>query len=242
MTIYPAIDIKGGRCVRLTQGRADQETVYSENPSEVAVEFKRAGAEWVHVVDLDGAFTGESKNLSVVRMIAAVGLKIQLGGGMRSRLAVERALGIGATRVVIGTRAADSGDFIPEVVRLYGDRVAIGIDAKNGKVAVKGWVDTTAMDALALAEKMDGLGVSTLIYTDIGTDGMLTGPNLPAQEAMLKTVKCRVIASGGVSQQSDVSTLQALSKKYSNLDGVIIGKAIYEKRVDVAEALRQGKS
>lgn len=242
MTIYPAIDIKGGRCVRLTQGRADQETVYSENPAEVAAEFKKAGAEWVHVVDLDGAFTGESKNLSVVRMIAAVGLKIQLGGGMRSRLAVERALGIGATRIVIGTRAIDSGDFIPEVVRLYGDRVAVGIDAKNGNVAVKGWVDTTATGALALAKQMDQLGVATLIYTDIGTDGMLTGPNLPAQEAMLAAVRCKVIASGGVSEQSDVSALQRLSQRYPNMDGVIIGKAIYEKRVDVAEALRQAKS
>jgi len=241
MTIYPAIDIKGGRCVRLTQGRADQETVYSENPAEVAAEFKKAGAAWVHVVDLDGAFTGESKNLSVVRMIAAVGLKIQLGGGMRSRLAVERALGIGATRVVIGTRAAESEAFIAEVVRNYGDRVAVGIDAKNGQVAVKGWVDTTGTGALALAQRMDALGVRTLIYTDIGTDGMLTGPNLPAQEAMLNTVKCNVIASGGVSQQSDVSALQLLSKKYANLHGVIIGKAIYEKRVDVAEAIRQGK-
>ena len=242
MTIYPAIDIKGGRCVRLTQGRADQETVYSVNPSEVAAGFKKAGAEWVHVVDLDGAFTGESKNLLVVRMIAAVGLKIQLGGGLRTRLAVDRALGVGATRVVIGTRAADSEGFISEVVRHYGDRIAVGIDAKNGKVAVKGWVDTTALDALALARRMDALGVRTLIYTDIGTDGMLTGPNLPAQEAMLSAVKCKVIASGGVSQQTDVSALQLLSKKYSNLDGVIIGKAIYEKRVDIAEALRQAKA
>jgi phosphoribosylformimino-5-aminoimidazole carboxamide ribotide isomerase len=239
MIIYPAIDIKGGRCVRLTQGRADQETVYSENPAEVAAEFKKAGAQWVHVVDLDGAFSGESTNLSVVRAIAALGMKVQLGGGMRTRLAVERALGIGVTRVVIGTRAAESEQFVAELVRVFGERIAVGIDAKNGQVAVKGWVDTTGTSALGLAQRMDAIGVRTLIYTDIGTDGMLTGPNLGAQEAMLKTVKAGVIASGGVSQQSDVSALKDLGKRYANLDGVIIGKAIYEKRVDVAEALQQ---
>jgi phosphoribosylformimino-5-aminoimidazole carboxamide ribotide isomerase len=225
--------------VRLMQGRADQETVYSENPAEVAAQFKKAGASWVHVVDLDGAFSGESKNLNVVRAIAALGLKLQLGGGMRSRLAIERALGIGATRVVVGTRAAEDGEFVPEMVKVFGDRIAVGIDAKNGQVAVKGWVDTTGTGALALAKRMDDAGVQTLIYTDIGTDGMLTGPNLAAQEAMLNTVKCRVIASGGVSQQSDIDALNTLAKKHAHLDGVIVGKAIYEKRVDVAEALRQ---
>jgi phosphoribosylformimino-5-aminoimidazole carboxamide ribotide isomerase len=238
MIIYPAIDIKGGRCVRLLQGRADQETVYSENPAEVAAQFKKAGAEWVHVVDLDGAFTGESQNLSVVRAIAALGMKVELGGGLRTRLAVERALGIGATRVVVGTRAAESEAFVSELVKLFGDRIAVGIDAKNGQVAVKGWVDTTNTSALAMAKRMDELGVRTLIYTDISTDGMLTGPNLPAQEAMLSAVKCRVIASGGVSQQHDVDVLNALAKKHANLDGVIIGKAIYEKRVDLVQALK----
>ncbi|MDX2187445.1 MAG: 1-(5-phosphoribosyl)-5-[(5-phosphoribosylamino)methylideneamino]imidazole-4-carboxamide isomerase [Opitutaceae bacterium] len=237
MTIYPAIDIKGGRCVRLTQGRADQETVYSENPAEVAAQFKRAGAIWVHVVDLDGAFSGESKNLSVVRSIASLGLKVQLGGGMRNRLSVERALGIGATRVVLGTKAAESPDFVAELVKVFGEKIAVGIDAKNGKVAVKGWVDTTATSALDLAKRMDSLGVRTIIYTDIGTDGMLTGPNLAAQEAMLKNVSCGVIASGGVANQSDIPALAALGRGHANLDGVIIGKAIYEKRVDVAKAL-----
>src|SRR6185369_10441731 len=126
MTIYPAIDIKGGRCVRLTQGRADQETVYSENPAEVAAQFKKDGATWVHVVDLDGAFAGESKNLAEVRAIAALGLKVELGGGLRTPLAVERALGIGASRVVIGTRAAESEDFVKQLVQRFGDRVAVG--------------------------------------------------------------------------------------------------------------------
>lgn len=238
MTIYPAIDIKGGRCVRLTQGRADQETVYAENPADVAVQFKAAGAAWVHVVDLDGAFAGESKNLAAVQAIAALGMKVELGGGLRTREAVERALGLGVSRVVIGTKAAESEAFVAELVKAFGDRIAVGIDAKNGHVAVKGWVDTTATTALGMAQRMDALGVRTLIYTDISTDGMLTGPNIPAQEAMLKTVKCNVIASGGISRQADVGTIQALAKNYSNLDGVIIGKAIYEKRVDLVEALK----
>ncbi len=240
MNIYPAIDIKGGRCVRLTQGKADQETVYSANPADVAAEFRAAGSAWVHVVDLDGAFTGEPQNLGVVQQIAAHGMKVQLGGGMRTRAAVERALGMGVSRVVIGTRAAESESFIAERVAAFGDKIAVGIDAKNGQVAVKGWVSTTGTGALTLAARMSELGVSTIIYTDIGTDGMMTGPNLAAQEAMLKTVKSGVIASGGVSKPEDVVNLKALARRYTNLDGVIIGKAIYEKKVDVAEALKVG--
>jgi phosphoribosylformimino-5-aminoimidazole carboxamide ribotide isomerase len=237
MTIYPAIDIKGGRCVRLTQGRADQETVYAENPAEVAAGFKAAGSEWVHVVDLDGAFVGEPQNLAVVKNIVALGLKVQLGGGLRTRAAVDRALGSGISRVVIGTRAAESEAFVGELVQACGAKIAVGIDAKNGQVAVKGWVDTTGMGALVLARRMDELGVSTLIHTDIGTDGMLSGPNFPAQEAMFTAVKARVIASGGVSRREDVVQLAQLAQRYPNLDGVIVGKALYEKRVELGDLL-----
>jgi phosphoribosylformimino-5-aminoimidazole carboxamide ribotide isomerase len=237
MTIYPAIDIKGGRCVRLLQGRADQETVYAENPAEVAAQFQRDGSAWVHVVDLDGAFAGEPKNLSAVGAITAVGLKVQLGGGLRTRAAVERALGSGVSRVVIGTRAAESEKFVGELVAAFGERVAVGIDAKDGKVAVKGWVDTTSQGALALARRMGEFGVQTIIHTDIGTDGMLTGPNFSAQEAMLKDGKFRVIASGGVSRREDVEQLAQLARRYANLDGVIVGKALYEKRVNLPDLL-----
>jgi phosphoribosylformimino-5-aminoimidazole carboxamide ribotide isomerase len=239
MTIYPAIDIKGGCCVRLTQGRADQQTVYSKNPAGVAAQFKAAGAGWVHVVDLDGAFSGESQNLGVVREIIRAGMRVQLGGGVRTREAAERALGLGVTRVVVGTRAAESEDFVRELVTAFGERIAVGIDARNGLVAVKGWVATTGTSALTLAQRMDALGVKTLVYTDISTDGMLTGPNLAAQEAMLMAVKCRVIASGGVSRQEDVGLLGRLARRYANLDGVIIGKAIYEKRVDLVQAIAE---
>ena len=237
MTIYPAIDIKGGRCVRLTQGRADQETVYAENPAEVAAEFRRAGSAWVHVVDLDGAFAGEPRNLPAIAAIVALGLKVQLGGGLRTREAVERALASGVSRVVIGTRAAESEAFVGELVQHFGERVAVGIDAKNGQVAVKGWVATANLSALALAARMDALGVRTLIHTDIGTDGMLTGPNFAAQEAMLQAGKFNVIASGGVSRREDVVGLAELGRRHANLDGVIVGKALYEKRVELGDLL-----
>jgi phosphoribosylformimino-5-aminoimidazole carboxamide ribotide isomerase len=237
MTIYPAIDIKGGRCVRLTQGRAEAETVYSDDPAVIAADFKDAGAEWVHVVDLDGAFTGEPRNLAVVSRIAALGLKVQLGGGLRTRKSAELALGMGVARVVIGTRAAESDAFVTELVGAFGGRVAVGIDAKDGKVAVKGWVDTTGSSALALARKMDAIGVSTLIHTDIGTDGMLAGPNFAAQEVMLDSVRARVIASGGVSRREDVLRLIETKKSRPNLDGVIVGKAIYEGRVGLVDLL-----
>ncbi len=237
MTIYPAIDIKSGRCVRLTQGRADQETVYSENPAEVAAEFKQAGSAWVHVVDLDGAFAGEPANLDKVAAIVAVGMKVQLGGGLRTRASVERALGAGVSRVVIGTRAAESEAFVAELVAAFGDRIAVGIDAKNGQVAVKGWVDTTGTSALGLAQRMDKLGVKTLIHTDVGTDGMLTGPNMAAQEAMASAVSANVIASGGVSRRGDVIRLAELQKRRPNLEGVIVGKALYERRVELPDLL-----
>jgi len=237
MTIYPAIDIKGGRCVRLLQGRADQETVYAENPAEVAAGFRAAGSTWVHVVDLDGAFAGEPKNLEAVKAITAVGLKVELGGGLRTRAAVDRAIDFGVSRVVIGTRAAESEAFVAELVKAHGDKVAVGIDAKDGKVAVKGWVDTTTLTALELARRMAAIGVQTVIHTDIGTDGMLTGPNFPAQEAMLALGTLRIIASGGVSRREDVIGLAELARRYANLDGVIVGKALYEKRVTLPDLL-----
>lgn len=242
MTIYPAIDLKGGRCVRLLQGRADQETVYSDDPGKVAAEFAAQGSEWIHVVDLDGAFGGDPQNGAAVRAIVRVGLKVQLGGGLRSREAVARVLEAGVTRAVVGTRAAESETFVAELVATFGSRIAVGIDARHGQVAVKGWVDITATGAVALARRVDGLGVATIVYTDIGTDGMLTGPNFAAQEEMLQAVKARVIASGGVSRLDDVVRLGELARRFPNLDGAIVGKALYEKRVTLPELLTAAKS
>jgi phosphoribosylformimino-5-aminoimidazole carboxamide ribotide isomerase len=237
MTIYPAIDIKSGRCVRLIQGLADQETVYAEDPVAVAADFKHSGSAWVHVVDLDGAFAGEPANLGAVQAIVSTGLKVQLGGGLRTRAAVDRAIQAGVHRVVIGTRAAESISFVSELVEAYGDKIAVGIDAKDGRVAVKGWVITTNHGAVDFACSMDAIGVSTLIYTDIGTDGMLIGPNYEAQETLARAVKAQVIASGGVSQLADVVRLNELSLRIRNLHGVIIGKALYEKRLTLGEAM-----
>jgi len=241
MIIYPAIDIKNGRAVRLTQGRADQETVYAENPADVAAQFKQTGSPWIHVVDLDGAFAGEPKNLEQVKAVAALGMKVQLGGGLRTLASVERALSMGVSRVVIGTRAAESESFVAELVKAFGDRIAVGIDAKNGQVAVKGWVSTTDTGALDLARRMDAIGVATLIHTDVGTDGMLTGPNLAAQEVMCRAVKAQVIASGGVSRREDIISLRSLKASCPNLNGVIVGKALYERRVELADLLQLAK-
>jgi phosphoribosylformimino-5-aminoimidazole carboxamide ribotide isomerase len=241
LRIYPAIDVKGGLCVRLEQGRADRETVYAADPAEVAAAFKAAGAAWVHVVDLDGAFSGEPKNVSVVGAIAALGLEVQFGGGLRTRAAVESALELGARRVVVGTRAAESEPFVGELVRAHGDRIAVGIDARDGWAAVRGWIDRTEVRAVDLARRMDALGVRTLIHTDITTDGMLTGPNFAAQEDMLAAVGCRVIASGGVGRREDVARLVEMKKRRPNLDGVIVGKALYEKRVELGDLLELAK-
>jgi len=238
MTIYPAIDLKGGRCVRLAQGRADRETVYAADPAEVASQFAAAGGAWVHVVDLDGAFTGEPRNLPAVAAIVGRGLQVQFGGGLRTRAAVEQVLGLGVSRVVIGTRAAESEPFVAELVGAFGDRIAVAIDAKDGRVAVKGWVDATKLEAVALARRMEALGVRTLIHTDVATDGMLAGPNFAAQEAMLAAVACRVIASGGVGGRGDVVRLLEMKKRRPNLDGVIVGKALYERRVELADLIR----
>ncbi|MCB1120760.1 MAG: 1-(5-phosphoribosyl)-5-[(5-phosphoribosylamino)methylideneamino]imidazole-4-carboxamide isomerase [Verrucomicrobiae bacterium] len=237
MIIYPAIDIRNGRAVRLLQGKAEQETVYFDQPLEAAKFWLQAGTRWLHMVDLDGAFTGNSKNLAHVERVAALGIKVQLGGGLRNFQAVRAAFDAGVTRVVVGTRACSDPDFVKRLVKAFGDRVAVGIDAKDGKVAVKGWVDTSDVSALDLAKQVSDLGVRTIIYTDISTDGMMTGPNLAAQEEMLNHCSANIVASGGVSKMEDLHKLADLAERYDNLDGVITGKALYEGTIDLKEAL-----
>ncbi len=237
MRIYPAIDIRGGRCVRLLRGEKEQETVYYEDPAEPARIWKEAGSEWVHVVDLDGAFEGAPKNTEAVRRIAATGLKVQLGGGIRDSETVAKAIEAGAARVVIGTRACESEGFVRDLVRAHGERIAVGIDARGGRVAVKGWVATTATPALDLARRMAGIGVATLIYTDIATDGALAGPNFDAQAELLEAVPARVIASGGVARREDIARFAEMARTYPNLEGVIVGKALYDGKVDLADLI-----
>ena len=236
MTIYPAIDLRNGRCVRLFQGKADQETVYFEDPAEPANNWRNAGATHLHVVDLDGAFDGASANLDAVRSILEVkGLKVQLGGGMRNEKAIERALSLGLNRVIIGTRACSEPEWVGDLIKKFGsEKIVVGIDAKDGLVATKGWVETSKTEAIALAKQLEKLGVRWIIHTDVATDGAMKGPNLEAQQKMAEAVpNCQVIASGGVTRESDIADLKNLAIEFPNIEGVIVGKALYEGTVSL---------
>jgi phosphoribosylformimino-5-aminoimidazole carboxamide ribotide isomerase len=236
--IFPAIDLKNGRCVRLAQGRAAEETVYFEDPLEPALAFQAAGSQWVHVVDLDGAFEGVPRNLAHVARIAATGLFVQLGGGLRTLNDVEEAFHAGVRRVVIGTRACHDPEFVTGLVHRFGaERLAVGIDARDGRVAVEGWKNVSVVRAEELGRRVCDLGIQTLIHTDIATDGMMTGPNFKAQESMLRATPARLIASGGVARREDIIRLAEIARIHPRLEGVIVGKALYEKKVELADIL-----
>jgi phosphoribosylformimino-5-aminoimidazole carboxamide ribotide isomerase len=240
MTIYPAIDLRGGKCVRLFQGLADQQTTYFDDPSEPALKWQRDGATHLHLVDLDGAFSGNSENLNVVRSIVEkVDMKVQLGGGMRSTESIEHALSLGLDRVIVGTRACNDPDWVKSLVQRYGpEHIVVGIDARDGKVATKGWVETTDTMATDLAQEVVKLGVRWIIHTDVATDGAMKGPNLDAQKKMALAVpSCNIIASGGVTREEDIFKLRDLSSLIPNLEGVIIGKALYEGTVDLRQLI-----
>jgi phosphoribosylformimino-5-aminoimidazole carboxamide ribotide isomerase len=228
MLLYPAIDIMGGQVVRLERGEAAKKTVYGTDPVAMALKWEAAGADWIHLVDLDAAFEGVSRNLEVIRAIASsVSVPCELGGGMRDASSIEVGLATGVRRVIIGTKAAEPG-FLAEAAGRFGpSRLAVGIDAKDGKVAVKGWVETMELSALDLAREALNTGIRTIIYTDIATDGMLQGPNIAAMREMASEVPCDLIASGGVSGPEDVRQLAGVP----GLHGVIIGRALYEGRM-----------
>lgn len=233
MIIYPAIDIRGGKCVRLTQGRYDQITIFSDDPVSMAMQFQNAGAKYLHVVDLDAA-RGENENRKIIHNMAkSLNIPIQTGGGIRTMKDIETVLGYGIERVIIGTSAVKNPELVSEAVEKYGDRIAVGIDAKDGYVAIEGWEKTSSIKAVELATSMEAMGVSTIIYTDIATDGMLSGPNLYAMSEMIKKIGMNVIASGGVSSLKDIRDLKEIGAA-----GVIVGKAIYTGDVDLEKALR----
>ena len=238
MTILPAIDLKEGRCVRLLQGRKEDETVYSDDPAAMARRWQDEGATYLHLVDLDGAFEGASRNLAAVaRIRESVTIPVELGGGLRSLGAVSRLLSLGLDRVILGTVAVREPDVVQAAVERFGpERIVVGIDAKGGQVAVEGWAETTGVSAVGLALRMKGFGVRRVIYTDIATDGMLAGPNLSATRELAVATGMRVIASGGISSLDDLRRVAALEP--SGVEGVIVGKALYEGRVDLREALR----
>jgi phosphoribosylformimino-5-aminoimidazole carboxamide ribotide isomerase len=231
-TIYPAIDLRHGKVVRLQQGRADAQTTYDSDPTAVAREFAALGAQWLHVVNLDGAFGEATENLAVLRAICnSVEIPVQFGGGLRSAGDVEQALGRGAARVILGTVSLRDPELVKALAAAYGDKVVVGIDAREGKVAVEGWVETSDVSATELCTRMLEIGVSRFIYTDIARDGMFTGPDLEGAQELAQT-GASVIASGGVGNLEHVA-----AAAISGAEGLIIGKALYEERFTLDMAL-----
>lgn len=238
MIVYPAIDLRAGRAVRLEQGDFDRETVYDDDPAAVARAFETAGAEWIHVVDLDAARTGEPANLAKIEGIAAaVACKVQVGGGVRSAAAATALLDAGAARVVVGTAAVERPELVDELCASHPGKIAVGLDARGREVAVRGWVEGSGADLLELAARFEGAGVAALVVTEIGRDGMLVGPDLDQLRAVLVGTMTPVIASGGVGSLADVAALAGLVDGDRRLAGAIVGKAIYEGRFSVAEAI-----
>jgi len=235
--LFPAIDLKGGQCVRLLHGDMDAATVYGDDPGAQAKAFQDAGCGWVHVVDLDGAFAGQAVNEAAVRSIlGSVSIPVQLGGGIRDRAGIERWLDAGVRRVILGTVALRDPDLVKQACRDFPDRIAVGIDARGGKVAVEGWAETSEMTATDLALAFEDAGVAAIIFTDIDRDGALQGPNLEATGALADRLTTPVIASGGVSSAEDLRALTRLAPR--GVVGAIVGRALYDGRVEPGEAAR----
>jgi len=236
MILYPAIDLKDGACVRLKQGDMMQATLYNDDPAAQASLFEAEGFEWLHVVDLDGAFAGDSRNrVAVEAILTATKNPVQLGGGIRSLEQIEAWLTRGVARVILGTVAVRNPALIVEACRLFFGHIAVGIDARGGKVAVEGWVEESELEATELARRFEGAGVSALIYTDIDRDGILTGINWPATQALAQSVSIPVIASGGLASMKDIEIM--LQPQMAILEGAITGRALYDGRINAAAAL-----
>ena len=237
-TILPAVDLKGGQCVRLRQGRAEDSTVYGNDPAAQAREWARKGARWLHVVDLDGAFQGHPVHQAVIAdMVKAANIPVECGGGLRSDADIDALLASGVSRAILGTRALEQVEELAALTKKYGDKLAVGIDAREGFVQVKGWTETSHTTAAELAGRAAAAGVKTIIYTDTALDGMLHGPNYIGIARLCDKVGpgCRVIASGGITTADDIARLRLLNK--GNLTGAIVGKALYEGRTSLAEFL-----
>ncbi len=237
MRIYPAIDIKDGKCVRLLRGSFDDVTVYGDDPAEMAKRWESEGGEYIHVVDLDGAVKGHGVNAEAIRRICeSVSVPVQTGGGIRTMEDIEAKLSCGISRVIIGTKAVSDPEFIKNAVAKYGDKIAVGIDAKDGKVAIEGWEKTTEFGAVEFAKKMAELGVKTIIYTDIATDGTLAGPNVEAMKEMASNIDIDVIASGGIGNMDHIMSLAG-----TGVEGVIVGRALYTGGVELAAAVEAAR-
>lgn len=239
-TIYPAIDMRGGKCVRLLQGDYRKETVYGDSPFEMAKSFVEQGAEWIHMVDLDGAKAGSPVNDAFVLQVAReLAVKVQIGGGIRNAQDVEYYLSQGVDRVILGSAAINNPAFVREMLKLYGEKIAIGLDAKDGYVATEGWVETSTVEATVLGRELAAAGAKTFIFTDIATDGMLSGPNVQATVELARVTGASVIASGGVSSLEDLLVLQACAE--DGVTGAIVGKALYTNKISLANALKEVK-
>ncbi len=233
MIIYPAIDIIDGKCVRLQQGSYSDVTVFGDNPVDMARKWESFGARYLHVVDLDGARSGKSENAEIIMQIAkTLKIPVQTGGGIRNIETIETYLSGGLSRVILGTSAVNNREMLIEALKEYKDKIAVGIDAKDGKVAIHGWEKTSDFTAVEFAREIESLGTKTIIYTDISRDGMLKGPNLQAMKEMAENVALNVIASGGVSNLTDIVDL-----KQTGVSGVIVGKALYTGNVNLKEAI-----
>lgn len=241
MIVIPAIDLKEGKCVRLEQGLMDKDTVYSDDPAAMARHWQDEGGELLHLVDLDGAFAGVPKNRAAIQaIVAAVKIPTELGGGIRDLETIEAYLNLGIDRVILGTVAKENPLLVAEACRRFPGHIVVGIDAKAGLVAVRGWAEVTEKLAVDLAREMEGFGVSAIIYTDIARDGMMQGPNLEATRALAEAISIPVIASGGVSSIADIRNLMAIEA--SGISGVITGKAIYTGALNLREAVTLTKS
>jgi len=241
LIVFPAIDLKGGQVVRLAEGDMDRATVYGDDPAHQARLFAQAGATHLHVVDLDGAFAGKAVNAAAVEsIVAAFPGKVQLGGGIRDRAAVDRWLGLGVDRVVIGTAALDHPDFVEQAARDLPGRIVVAVDARDGFVATKGWADVSEVRVVDLAERFADVGVAALLFTDVGRDGLLKGCNVEATQALAHASSIPVIASGGVAGIEDIEALMIARSGIieGGIEGVITGRALYDGRLDLAEALR----
>lgn len=234
MNLYPAIDIKDGACVRLLYGDMDAVTSYNPDPGDQARQFAEAGCKWVHVVDLNGAVSGASVNREAVRAILEIGLPVQLGGGIRDMKAIEAWLNDGVARVILGTAALKNPDLVREAARTFPGAIAVGADARDGMIAAEGWVETSDIAVVELVQRFEDCGVAAVIFTDIGRDGALKGVNLEATAALARQTEIPVIASGGVASIDDI---KHLAQDKSGIEGVITGRAIYDGRLDLAQAL-----
>jgi phosphoribosylformimino-5-aminoimidazole carboxamide ribotide isomerase len=234
MNLYPAIDIKDGACVRLLYGDMDAVTSYNPDPGDQARQFAEAGCKWVHVVDLNGAVSGASVNREAVRAILEIGLPVQLGGGIRDMKAIEAWLNDGVARVILGTAALKNPDLVREAARAFPGTIAVGADARDGMIAAEGWVETSDIAVVELVQRFEDCGVAAVIFTDIGRDGALKGVNLEATAALARQTEIPVIASGGVASIDDI---KHLAQDKSGIEGVITGRAIYDGRLDLAQAL-----